>query len=432
MIWYEENKNTAIVKMYADIAWWAVNARNFTDLLENLDRKYDTVKIRMHCYGGNVFEGNPIANAIASMKAHTIGIVEGVCMSMGTILLNECDEIWVCENAILMYHAPTGYTQGNAKDHEQAAKLLRSLEKNFGKAYARRSGRPISEVAEFFDGSDHYFDSDEVIGLGLADKKIEPVVKDIKKLSKPDSNDIDPEDLYNKFAAHLQFDDEDNEEEEETADRKKPRARKQKHHKKMIQPTASGSSDTTTDAIKNDAYMKQLLIQMFALQGVTAESSDTAIRDAIQAVITQKDEKISALEKQVQESVKAEAERMIATAESASGKQFSEDQKATMMSVAQKAGIDSLQATISMIAPTASGDQGNTGGTTAAPTATPQLKNVIIPGATGSAAQGKGREDWTWDEWQEKDPTGLENMETENKEAFEKLFEAKYGSKPNN
>lgn len=417
MIWYEENKNTAVVKMYADIAWWAVNARNCTDLLENLDRKYDTVKIRMHCYGGNVFEGNPIANAISSMKAKTIGIVEGVCMSMGTILLNECDEIWVCENAILMYHAPTGYTQGNAKDHEQAAKLLRSLEKNFGKAYSRRSGRPVSEVKEFFDGSDHYFDSDEAIALGLADKKIEPVVKDIKKLSKPDSKDIDPEDLYNKFAAHLDYD----EEEEENNDRKKPGAGKKRHQKKIIEPTASGSDNNSTT--KNDAYMKKLLIDSLGLQNVTADSSDSAILDAVKAVMNQKDEKITALEKEVQEGVKAEAERLIATAEQASGKQFTDDQKATMLSVADKAGIESLQSTIAMIAPNAAGDQGNNGGT-------PHIQKVIVSNSDGSNPESKSRNDWTWDEWQEKDAEGLENMESQNWDAFAKLYEAKFKVKP--
>ena len=37
-----------------------------------------------------------------------------------------------------------------------------------------------------------------------------------------------------------------------------------------------------------------------------------------------------------------------------------------------------------------------------------------------------GREKWTFSDWQEKDPKGLERLNEEAKEEFEKLFNAEF------
>ena len=203
MTYTEIDKDTASVKMYANIGWWGVNARAFTDLLETLDQKYKTIIVRMHCYGGDVFEGNAIGNVIDSLNAYTIGRVEGVCMSMGTILLNKFKKREGCSNAIYMYHAPTGFTSGNVKDHEATAKTLKLIEKGFIKEYTSRSNQPASTVAGFFDGYDHYFDSEAMLEMGLIDEIIEPVVKDVKKIKLSDDLQVDPEQLYDKYAAYL-------------------------------------------------------------------------------------------------------------------------------------------------------------------------------------------------------------------------------------
>src|SRR5688572_22619747 len=108
MFWYEQDSETAVVKMYADIGWWNTSANVFTSLLEQLDTKYKKIIVRIHCYGGGVFEGNAIYNSILNLKAHSTGRIEGVCMSMMTIVMLGFDKIEAADNAIVMVHAPSG------------------------------------------------------------------------------------------------------------------------------------------------------------------------------------------------------------------------------------------------------------------------------------------------------------------------------------
>lgn len=48
------------------------------------------------------------------------------------------------------------------------------------------------------------------------------------------------------------------------------------------------------------------------------------------------------------------------------------------------------------------------------------------PKTEGQHELMNGRENWTFSEWQAKDPAGLKRLETESNEEFEKLFNAEY------
>lgn len=403
--------------MYADIGWWGVNASGMTNLLETLDAKYKTVIVRMHCYGGAVFEGNAIFNCIRNMQAHTICINEGACMSMGTIVQEAFDERWGCSNGIWMYHSPITYLSGNARDLANASKLLVSLEKTFTNTFTRRTGKNKSVIQAFFDGSDHFLDAEEALNLGLIDKIVEPVAKDVKKLViTEDMSQVSHEDLYNKYAAYLVEDDEEQEEQQgNKRNKRKPAARR------IASPEASGNETVTN---QNDHIMKKLLIEAFALVGLTEASSDTAVLQAVQAKLQEKDTKISELNTQVAAAAKVQAEGMIAIAEQAAGKTFADAQKASLLTVAEKAGVEAFTAMLGLITPAGAAPSDN-GGQQQTPPKTPTLHTMVNNG--GGAGAGGNKEDrsaWSFDDWQKNDPEGLTEMSDDPKQydAFAKLY----------
>ena len=60
-------------KLYGNIGDWWTNGDTFTSFLEELESKgFTELTLRMHCYGGSVFEGNVMANAVSrsSMKIY--------------------------------------------------------------------------------------------------------------------------------------------------------------------------------------------------------------------------------------------------------------------------------------------------------------------------------------------------------------------------
>lgn len=416
MTWYEKDKDTAVIKMYADIGWWGVSASRMTDLLEQLDAKYKTVIVRMHCFGGEVFSGNAIYNVIKSMAAHTICIVEGVCMSMGTIILAAFDEVHACENAIFMYHSPSTYGVGNARDLEQAAKLLRLMEKNFKATYKKKVK---GELPEFFDGTDHYYDADGVMALGMVDKIVEPAVKDVKKIViTDDMSGFKQEDLYNKYAAYL-VTDEDEQEEEQPATGKKKAAQA----KRIQAPVAM--NDVTNS---NNDIMKKLLIEAFALVGLTEASSDTAVLQAVQAKLQEKDTKISELTTQVSAAAKTQAEGMITATEQAAGKTFEASQKESLLKVAATAGMDVFTAMLGLAVPTGAASADNGGQQQSIKT--PTLHTMVSNSGGKPAAGNDSRADWDWSMWIAKDPEGLEAMEAKEWEKFSALYQKEFKAVP--
>lgn len=376
MYWYEQDKETAVVKLYANIGWWQTDAKSFTALLEQLDTKYKTIIVRAHCYGGEVFEGNAIYNCILNLNARTVCRIEGVSMSMFTIIMLAFDEIEIADNGMVMVHAPSGGAYGNAKHMYAAGKALNLLEKGFIKRYTEKTGKSADTVKAWFDGADHYFDADEALGLGLVDRVIPAVVKNVKALDETVTEAKDYAAIYNRYAALLE-----------------------------------------QESSKTDIQMKKQLIEKYGLKGVTAESTDEQVLAAMEA-------HISALKASANTGAdqKAIAETVIAAVEDLTGQKFEDSQRQTIVAIGEKAGIDAMKMTLKAIVPSPVGGSQETPAA-----ATPKIVDMLNPLNNGAQAI-EDRKRWTWEDWQAKDPKGLEAMETSKPEQFRALYKAEFGA----
>lgn len=61
-----KTKTSAEIKLYGQIGGWRVNADTLNDILHDLEKDgIEELVVRMHCYGGSVFEGDVIGGALA-------------------------------------------------------------------------------------------------------------------------------------------------------------------------------------------------------------------------------------------------------------------------------------------------------------------------------------------------------------------------------
>lgn len=142
---------------------------------------------------------------------------------------------------------------------------------------------------------------------------------------------------------------------------------------------------------------KQSLIDKFGLTGVTAESPDEAIEAALA-------DKMSETRDQLEEVREKQVTSMINAAIAA--KKISEEQRDVYVEIAKTNGVDMLEKVFaSMHAPVS---------------VTKRLNE------SAASSNALGRESWTWDDWQERDPKGLEAMAVSDKEAFDALYNKKY------
>ncbi|MEE6129080.1 head maturation protease, ClpP-related [Chryseobacterium arthrosphaerae] len=376
--------------MYGTI--WEYDGQDFVYYLNMLESKYSEITIRMHTYGGSVFAGNLMCNAIERSSADITIIVDGLAASMGAVIILSSKKVKIVNNGYVMIHAPSSGSYGNAKDHESSAKLLRLMEDNFEHRLILRTGKSKEEVRTWLE-ADTWLSAQEALDLGIVSEVIPASVDTVYPSFVPE--DVGETEVFNMYAALL-------------TSVPSPAVSAFMGFPQIQKPQQVQSNF-------ND-NMKQLLISAFALKGVNAQSSDTAVLEALQS-------EFSALTtaKNVAETAKTTAETklkefedgrikgIIDGAAASIGKPFTDEERKTYESIGATSGVDALELVFK---------------TVTKPQA-PNISAAIQAGVQGNAPVA-GRDNWDFAQWQKEDPRGLEKLATEEPEKFKNLFNAKY------
>lgn len=377
--------------MYGTI--WDYDGTTFMYYLDALESKYSDITIRMHTYGGSVFAGNLMCNAIERSSANISLDVDGLAASMGAVIILSCKNVRIVNNGYVMIHAPSSGSYGNAKDHESSAKLLRLMEENFRHKLMLRTGKTEEEVSAWLN-QDTWLSAQEALDLGLVSEVIPASVQTVYPTFIPE--EVGETEVYNMYAALL-----------------------------TSIPTPAVSAFMGFPQLQpqsqqenfNNNDMKQLLIAAFALKGVNAQSSDTAVLEAMQGEFsdlkTKKAEAETArttAEAKLKEYEDGRIKTIIDGAAAGLGKQFTEDERKTYESIGATSGVEALELVFK---------------TVAKPQA-PNISGMIQAGTQGAVVAG--RDSWDFAQWQKEDPKGLEKLATTDPEKFKTMFNAKYHS----
>ncbi len=378
--------------MYGTI--WDYDGQNFIYYLNSLEKQYSEITIRLHTYGGDVFAGNLMCNAIERSKADITIIIDGLAASMGAVFILSGKKVKIVNNGYVMIHAPSSGSFGNAKDHESSAKLLRHIEENFIDKLMARTGKSRAEVSKWLE-SDTWLSAKEALAYGLVSEIIPASVSTIYQTFQPD--DMGETEVFNMYASALL----------NTVSKPAVTA---------FLETQQFQPQSQNQLIFND-NMKQLIISAFGLQAVNAQSSDTAVLEAVQGQITdlknqlqkEKDERNTA-EAKLKSYEDSRINSLIENASKVLNKPFTEEERKTYETIGATSGVEALE----MVFRNVNKPQ------------TPGISAIIQAGASGSISAG--RDSWDFAKWQKEDPKGLEKLATQDPEKFKQLFNAKYNN----
>lgn len=363
-------KNT--LKAYGTI--YDGDGLEFVYQYERLAKVYDEVIVRLHTYGGSVFDGNLIFNILNATKPKLI--IDGVAASMGGILLTAVDDVSIVENGFIMLHAPSSGGRGNAKDHESAAKLLRMMQRNFVEKLMAKTNLPLNQVEKFLDG-DNWFSAQEAKEIGLVKHVIPARITPAMPVENP--GEMGEQQMYNAYAQLL----------------------------------TNTESEKFYNQNSNNTEMKQMIIAAFQLNSVSADSSDTAVLNALKDVFAEKQNELNesnqarvnaenSLQEFKEEQVKAFVEAY------AKENKVSDEKKEALINIGKTSGLEALAQVID----TAPKNQ--------APGISGMIKNA------GNTSVDSAKASWTWDDWQQKDPRGLEALAVNDKDAYNELLNNKF------
>ena len=171
----------------------------FSDQFKQVENNNKKVIVKLHTYGGSVFDGNLIYNTIVNSLADVEIHIVGIAASMGAVISLATDKVYMVENGYMMIHAPSGGAYGTATDLENNIKLLRSIEANFIKKLSEKTAKGEDYVNKWLTG-DNWFDANQALQEGLITGIIEPETK-IKKNFDP--SQLGAKEVYSRFSALL-------------------------------------------------------------------------------------------------------------------------------------------------------------------------------------------------------------------------------------
>lgn len=174
--WYAiraKSEDTVEVLIYGDIGdfWYgeSVTAQEFVKELQALTDK--NLVVRINSYGGAVADGVAIYNAIKRHPKAKTTHIDGVAMSIASLIAMAGDTVHMAENAIFMVHAPMTGTFGNASFHLKQADMLKKYAEAMTTSYVAKTGKNAEEIRALLDdGEDHFYSAQEAKEAGFVDE----------------------------------------------------------------------------------------------------------------------------------------------------------------------------------------------------------------------------------------------------------------------
>lgn len=371
MFLLEKKNNKAILTIYGYVGGAYFDYRAVTSAIAELSREgFSQIDFHLHTYGGYVFDGNLIYNALASFKGEIDVFIDGVAASMGSIIMTAGTRIHIAENGFIMIHAPQGGADGTAKDLESYAKLLRMMEKSFKTRLMARTGKTEKEVSAWLEGGDNWFDADEAIAAKLVDGKFSPKTTDLATLDKTEVIALGAKGTFERFAALTNLQNSQN---------------------------------------KKKDMDKKSLIARYGLTTVTEASSDEEVMAAIDAKIKASSDEAAAAKADLAKTQKTSIEAAVDSA-IAAGK-INKEKRAEYCARGEKIGLEELNAIFADM----------------------QVYQPISGQIAGKKPEGNAptdRKGWDWDRYQKEAVAELEEMPKKDPATFKALFKAKYGYEP--
>lgn len=174
--WYTiraKGEDTAEVLIYGDIgdSWFgeSVTAQQFVKDLQAIKDK--ALVVRINSYGGSVSDGVAIYNAIKRHPKSKVVEIDGVAVSIASLIAMAGDTVRMAENALFMVHAPWGMSVGNAADMRKYAEVLDKYAEAMATSYAAKTGASADSMyALLADGADHWYSAAEAKDGGFVDE----------------------------------------------------------------------------------------------------------------------------------------------------------------------------------------------------------------------------------------------------------------------
>jgi ATP-dependent Clp endopeptidase proteolytic subunit ClpP len=390
--------DTATMLIYAEIGEHGIDGYYFANELQWLvENGVKRIQVRINSPGGSVLHGLSIFSAIHNINANVQGCFidtynDGIAASMGGVILMAGRKVYMNDFAKIMLHDPLlrGYTYEELDDKERAK--IDAIKDTLVRLFEARTSKTAEEIFQMMS-VETWLSSEEAFAGGFIDEIVSTKNKrGASPLPSPENN---VKSLYEIFSQYLS--------DEETPDI----IDKSPTHTPVFTPVPIPIPPNFMDKDKKLIALATIAV----LLGLSDEADENAV--------------IAELKKNRANGIKGEAmlnETQYLRAENEALKaKFEDTRRAQAVALVEDAIKDSK------IRPSAKAQWLNIAMSdydTAKETFDSMSGHPQLSAQTSSEDV---RATWTFREWLQKDPKGLEALKNSNEEVYKSLYKQEYG-----
>lgn len=132
------------------------------------DQKGKNINVWVDSWGGDVFAGVGIYNALKEHKGKVTVKIDGKAVSAGSVIAMAGDEILMSPGSIIMIHNAWGMAVGESKDMRQRADVLDEIKEGLVNIYQSRTGLSRNKIAKMMD-DETWMSARKAMADGFAD-----------------------------------------------------------------------------------------------------------------------------------------------------------------------------------------------------------------------------------------------------------------------
>lgn len=164
-----EDNSEATIYIYDVIdAYWGIAAKDVAQAIAGMSAD-TTLHLRINSPGGDVFEANAIATAIAQHKGQTIAHIDGLAASAATFISAAADEVEISDGGFYMIHNGWTIALGDKRVMQDTADLLDKVDASIVNAYAKRTSASAQQIVQWMN-AETWFTAEEAVSNKFADR----------------------------------------------------------------------------------------------------------------------------------------------------------------------------------------------------------------------------------------------------------------------
>jgi ATP-dependent Clp protease protease subunit len=177
--------------------WFGIEAtspQKVNDALEKANG--EDIEVEINSGGGSVFAGSEIYTALKSYKGNVIVKIVGLAASAASVIAMAGNKVMMSPTAQIMIHNVSSRAEGDYRDMEHTAEVLRNANDTIANAYRIKTGKTQEELLALMD-KETWMTADKAKELGFVDEIM--FENDSQLVASTDYSGMLPPEVINKI-----------------------------------------------------------------------------------------------------------------------------------------------------------------------------------------------------------------------------------------